>query len=168
MRARLLEPLGLARTHFLGDPGATPHPSYALDVDPVTFEPVQPHRLHEQRFPIVTDSRAAGMTASASDVARWAEALFTGRAIGGAALARMLDVAAMRDLPCPERCPFPYGLGVFHYRFAGREFVGHDGSSGAIVASDIPGRLTIAILTNGGERDTGRFFEAVVAAVDAR
>jgi D-alanyl-D-alanine carboxypeptidase len=166
IRARLLEPLGLERTHFLGESGVTPRPSYVLDVDPVTFEPVQPHRLHRQLRPIVTDSRAGEMMASAGDLARWADALFNGRAIGTAALVRMLDVAAMRDLPCPEGCPQQYGLGVFHYRFGGREFVGHDGSSGAIVASDIPGRLAVAILTNGGEHDTGRFLEAVVAAID--
>jgi D-alanyl-D-alanine carboxypeptidase len=163
MRARFLDPLDLSRTHFLGE-GDEPVPSYVLVVDPVRFEPVEPHRLRRQLLPIVTDSRAAQMMTSASDLAHWEDALFAGRAIGRAAVARMTDTRAMRDLPCPHRCPDPYGLGVFRWKFGGREFFGHDGSSGTIVATDPQRKLTIAIVTNGGEADMGRFFEAILAA----
>ena len=72
----------------------------------------------------------------------------------------------MRDLPCAERCPFEYGLGVFHYDIGGRHFVGHDGSSGAIVVHERDDDLTVAILTNGGEQNIGAFLDAVLAALD--
>lgn len=168
MHDRFFEPLDLANTHFFGDPRAAPRIQYTLVVDPITFQPVLPHRLRRQLLPIVTDDRAAPIVASASDLARWGDALFNGRAIDAAALDRMLDAAAMRGLPCPHGCPLDYGLGVFHYEFGGREFVGHDGSSGAIVATEVGTGLTIAILTNGGERDMGRFVETVIAAIDQR
>jgi CubicO group peptidase (beta-lactamase class C family) len=64
-------------------------------------------------------------------------------------------------------CPFPYGLGVFHFRVRGRDLVGHDGSSGSVVVHDPERGTTIAILTNGGEQDMGRFLEAVLAAIEA-
>lgn len=166
MHDRFFEPLELASTHFVGDPRAAPLPPYTLVVDPITFQPVRPHQLRRQQLPIVTDDRAAPIVASATDLARWGDALFNGGAIDPAALDRMLDVSAMRGLPCPHGCPFPYGLGVFHYEFGGREFVGHDGSSGAIVATDVDAGLTIAIVTNGGELDLGLFVETVVAAID--
>lgn len=165
MRARLLDPLGLSHTHFLGEPDFEPLPSYVLEVDPVRFEPVEPHRLRRQLLPIVNDSRAGQMMASASDLARWAEAFFAGRAIGPAAVERMTDSSTTRDLPCPSDCPFPYGLGVFLWEFGGREFVGHDGSSGAVVATDVQKKLTVAIVTNGGEHDTVGFLEAILDAI---
>lgn len=170
MHDRFFEPLGLTRTHFVGERDAAPLPSYTLEVDPTTFEPVQPPRLRPQRLPIVTDSRAASISASASDAARWADALFNGDLVAGPALGRMLDTSAMRHLPCPAGCPLEYGLGVFHYEFgvdpANYDFVGHDGSSGTIVATDAERGLTIAVLTNGGEQHIADLFEAVLAATD--
>lgn len=166
IRDRFLTPLVLVHTNFFGQPEARPVPSYVLTVDPTAFEPRSPHELRRQSLPIVTDARAAPIVTTAADLARWADALYRGRAIGAAQVSELLDVAATRDLPCPQGCGPPYGLGVFHYEFGGREFVGHDGSSGAIVATDRESGLTIAILTNGGDSDVGAFFEAVLTAVD--
>jgi D-alanyl-D-alanine carboxypeptidase len=168
LQTRLLAPLDLRHTHFLGEPGVEPLPSFVPVVDPVQFRPVEPHRLRTQLLPIVTDSRASGMMATATDLAAWADALFSGRALGPDEVAEMIDDRATRDLPCPAAatCVSPYGLGVIHYDRSGHQFVGHDGSSGAIVATDTSRRLTIAILTNGGIQDTGGFLDAVVAAID--
>jgi CubicO group peptidase (beta-lactamase class C family) len=106
------------------------------------------------------------MVASASDVARWADALLGGRVLESASLREMLDTRTMRGLPCPEGCPFPFGLGVFHYTVGTHELIGHDGSSGAVVARDQRRGFTVAILTNGGEQDMAKFLQAVVSAID--
>jgi hypothetical protein len=42
--------------------------------------------------------------------------------------------------------------------------IGHDGSSGAILGYDPARRLTVAIVTNGGQQNIGVFFQAIVAA----
>jgi CubicO group peptidase (beta-lactamase class C family) len=44
--------------------------------------------------------------------------------------------------------------------------VGHDGSSGAVLAYDPERKLTISIVTNGGQQDIGAFLEAIVAVLD--
>ena len=66
----------------------------------------------------------------------------------------------------PLKCGFPYGLGVVHYNVKGRPMVGHDGSSGAVLAYDPERKLTISIVTNGGQQDIGAFLEAIVAVLD--
>ena len=57
-------------------------------------------------------------------------------------------------------------LGAFHHTVADHAFVGHDGTSGAIVMTDVRDHLTIAIVNSGGEQDSGRVLEQVVHAVD--
>ena len=166
IRTRFLLPHGLAHTHFIAPAAREPLPSFVLQVDPVTFQPVQPHRLRRQLLPIVLDDAAGGMMASATDLARWADRLFIGHTIERDGVKQMLDTNLMRDLPCPQGCPLPYGLGVFHYTIADHAFVGHDGSSGAIVVTDVRDGLTIAIVTNGGEQDIREFLVRVVHAVD--
>ena len=163
---RLLNPLGLTKTEL---PGAgaltdTSPPQYALVYDGA--EPVVPHRLRRQLLPISADNGAGGMLASASDVARWADALFGERVLASVSLKQMLDTGAIRGLPCPEGCPIPYGLGVFEYAIGGHQLVGHDGSSGALVAHDERRGITVTILTNGGEQDIRGFLEAVFRAVE--
>jgi D-alanyl-D-alanine carboxypeptidase len=168
LNARLLRPFDLTRTRLLNAAALSkPTPlQYALAYD--RGEPVVPHRLRQQLLPISAENGAGGMIAAASDVARWADALFTGRVVDSTSLKEMLDTGTMRGLPCPEGCPSPYSLGVFHYIVADHELVGHDGSSGTVVAHDQGRRLTVAILTNGGERDMGAFLRVVLGAVDGR
>ena len=162
--AELFGPLGLDETQFV-DAAAVddvlPH-QYALVTDD-SGQPVEPKRLFQQALP-----RSGTLTTSARDAATFADALFGADLFEPATLDDMLDTSAMRDLPCPDECPFPYGLGVLHYEgtVAGREMVGHDGSSGAVVAHDREADLTIAILTNGGEQDVGAFLKGVAAAID--
>jgi CubicO group peptidase (beta-lactamase class C family) len=169
LNARLLRPFDLTRTRLLNAAALSkPTPlQYDLLADDGA-EPVTAHRLRRQLLPISAENGAGGMIAAASDVARWADALFTGRVVEKTSLKEMLDSGAMRGLPCPEGCPSPYGLGVFHYMVADHELIGHDGSSGTVVAHDQGRRLTVAILTNGGERDMGTFLRVVLGAVDDR
>lgn len=108
------------------------------------------------------------MQASASDLARWGDALFGARATPSGVMRTLLDSTTSRELPCPNRCPYPYGLGVFHYTINGRELVGHDGTSGAILAHDLDREMTIAIVTNGGDQDSATLLRSILDAIDPR
>jgi CubicO group peptidase (beta-lactamase class C family) len=122
---------------------------------------VKPRRLFEQRLP-----RSTTLVTTASDAARFADALFSGAVLRRTTLANMVDTRVMRDLPCPDDCKFGYGLGVFHFAVAGHDLVGHDGSSGAVVVHDQDDEFSVAILTNGGEQDLKSFLETVLHAID--
>ena len=146
--------------------GERPHrqhrPATAVRPRARRVRPVEePRRLFEQSLPLT-----ATLVTTAADAARFADALFNGDVLSPASLAEMLDTSAMRDLPCPDRCPFEYGLGVFHYEVGGHELVGHDGTSGTVVVHDRRQDLTVAILTNGGDQDMGAFLETVLNAID--
>jgi D-alanyl-D-alanine carboxypeptidase len=163
LNARLLGPLDLNDTE-LPDVGASIPTQYALVTDD-RGDPVAPHRVREQLLPLSGRNPAGGMIATAGDVARWASQLFGGRVLEPSSLRTLLDTGVSRGLPCPRGCPFPYSLGVYHYNIDGRELIGHDGSSGAVVVYDHERHITVAILTNGGESDTGAFLRQVLRAV---
>lgn len=157
----LIEPLGLGGTVLLGGDVVDERlpPQYALSTDDAG-RPLEPPRLFEQSLP-----RQETLVMTARDAARFAAALFGGDVLDPARLEEMLDTTAMRALPCPNECPYDYGLGVFHFNIAGHAFVGHDGTSGTVVVHDASRDLTIAILTNGGERRIGEFLASIVDAV---
>jgi CubicO group peptidase (beta-lactamase class C family) len=158
----LLSPLALDGTRLVNaavDDDPLPD-QYALVHDDAG-KIVEPRRLFEQSLP-----RSATLITTAPDLARFADALFSGEILDQARLTEMLDTGVMRDLPCPEECKLDYGLGVFHYQIAGHDLVGHDGSSGAIVVHDQAKDLTVAILTNGGDQAIGAFLEKVLRAID--
>jgi D-alanyl-D-alanine carboxypeptidase len=162
LHEQFLGPLGLAETRLV-DAAAVDEPlpaQYAL-VSDQSGRALEPRRLFRQSLP-----RTATLLTTAADAARFASALFGGEVLGPAGLQDMLETSLMRDLPCPDRCPFEYGLGVFHYDVFGHELVGHDGSSGTVVVHDRHRALTVAILTNGGEQDMGAFLGTVLAAID--
>lgn len=161
-RDELLAPLGLRRTLLVDATSVdTPLPSQYALVSDDSGQPLEPRRLFEQSLP-----RGMTLITTAADAATFADALFSGDLLDAESLKAMLDTSAMRDVPCPDGCRFDYGLGVFHFDIAGDELVGHDGSSGAIVVHDRHQDLTIAILTNGGERDIGKFLESILATID--
>jgi CubicO group peptidase (beta-lactamase class C family) len=158
----LEQPLDLRDTSLVNAAAVdTALPSqYALVTDD-SGRAVQPHRLFEQSLP-----RTSTLVTTAADAATFADALFGGDVLNPGSLTEMLDTRVMRDLPCPDGCPFEYGLGAFHFNIAGRDLIGHDGSSGTVVVRDQSDGLVVAILTNGGEQDVGAFLEAVLRAVD--
>jgi CubicO group peptidase (beta-lactamase class C family) len=163
VRDELLEPLGLRHTVVVDAANVdTVLPSQYALVSDDAGRPLEPHRLFEQSLP-----RSSTLITTAADAATFADALFSGDLLGAESLEMMLDTSAMRDLPCPHDCRFEYGLGVFHYNIAGHDLVGHDGSSGAIVVHDRGQGVTIAILSNGGEQDIGKFLETVLDTIDA-
>jgi len=66
---------------------------------------------------------AGGMASTATDVARWASALYSGRVFGPATLASILDTTAT----VPYKLYYPYGLGVEEYVLNGHLAWGHRG-----------------------------------------
>ena len=137
-------------------------PQYHLRQGP-DDKPVEPIAYEETVLPRWESGGILATTAP--DLAAWGHALFGGRFLEADGLARMLDTRLFEGQPCPEPCPFAYGLGVVHYEIAGRSLVGHDGSSGAVLAHDRNDGTTIAILTNGGEQDMGAFLTAVLHSI---
>lgn len=160
---QIVEPLELTNTSVI-DPFRFPEPlpaQYALVHDPATGGPVIPHELFRQSLPVFPT-----LVTTPTDAVRFADAVFSGDVLLPATLETMIDTAVMDDLPCPEGCPFEYGLGVFHFDVGGRHLVGHDGGSGAVVVHDQTDGLTVAILSNGGEQDLRTFLESVLDAID--
>jgi CubicO group peptidase (beta-lactamase class C family) len=160
-----LEPLGLTHTHFISTGPTDVVPQYILASDE-TGKTVLPHEFRRQLLPVHANDAAGGMQASASDLARWGDALFRARATPSGVVRTLLDSDAMRNLPCPDGCPYPYGLGVFHYTMNGEELVGHDGSSGAVLGHELDRATTIAIATNGGEQDSGALLRLILEELD--
>jgi CubicO group peptidase (beta-lactamase class C family) len=161
IRDELAMPFDLDDTEVL-DPAVddTP-PQYALVYDDDTDKPLEPHRLFRQSLPLTPT-----FVTTAPDAARFADTLFSGGILNRSTLAEMLDTGAMDDLPCPEGCPFKYGLGLFHFDVAGHELVGHEGGSGALVVHDTQRDFTLAILTNGGDQDMRALLEAVLPTLE--
>lgn len=160
----LFTPLGLSETRLI-DAASNNEPlpaQYAL-VHDASNQPVRPKRVFEQALP-----RTLTLTTSARDAARFASALLGGDILTAETRAAMTDISVMRDVPCHEQCPFPYGLGLFRYDLGGHRLFGHDGGSGAVVAYDPDTGLAVAILTNGGEQDLGAFLNGVLQAVGSK
>lgn len=164
LQQRILEPLHLDDT-ITNEP-ASLDPTIAVPYNVrlnSNHRPIRPVVYFENILP---EWEIGGIRATtASDLAAWGAALFGGRFLQPASLERMLDTSLSRHLPCPQGCGFPYGLGVVHYNIGGRRMVGHDGSSGAVLAHDLSDGTTIAILTNGGQQKTGAFLQAVLRAL---
>jgi D-alanyl-D-alanine carboxypeptidase len=163
LNRRILHPLGLSHTFPSGSepPAAATAVQYRLEVDE-NGEPKDPPTFLENVLPRWT---LGSIRTTASDLAAWGDALFAGRVLRPATLERMMDPGVSKGLPCPQGCGFPYGLGVVHYTVEGRPLVGHDGSSGAVLAYDPARKVTIAIVTNGGQQNIGAFLKAIVTAL---
>jgi D-alanyl-D-alanine carboxypeptidase len=102
----------------------------------------------------VTASGGAGsVAASATDVATWARALYSGRVLGLLTTATMLADAARPTALDPQ---LPYGYGVQVLPIDGRPSLGHSGRylGARAVVRDFPlDGLTIAVLTNQSRTD---------------
>lgn len=94
---------------------------------------------------------AGAIVTTATDLARFADALFSGELLNDASLDEMLDTARSHDLPCAPDCP-TYGLGIQRYRVRGHPGWGHSGSSGAEFVRFDDG-TTIAVVST--RPDTG-------------
>jgi D-alanyl-D-alanine carboxypeptidase len=164
MRARLLEPLGLASTWYgSADPPGTD--LAAAYIDPSGSGTAQPVSL---LMPWVAFRTAAGpagaVVATASDAARWLHALATGELLAEAGWRHM---TAWVDRPDGGQ----YGLGLLRVERPGGALIGHRGNSAgysAAVFHDPATGVTVAVLTNAHAVDVTPAVDALLAAAGSR
>ena len=112
---------------------------------------------------VVTAAAAAGgMAASASDLARWARALYAGSALDPTSVQAMLEDVARTKRFKPS---IPYGLGVQAIEVAGRPSLGHSGRLLGFrsVMRWLPEEgIAIAVLTNQSRTDPGIIARALL------
>jgi D-alanyl-D-alanine carboxypeptidase len=135
--ARILAPLGLRKTSFpVSDPGI-PAPAmhgYAIGLPP---EWGVPGILDTTRENISWGWTAGAMISTLDDNARFYRALFAGQLLPQAQMRELLTTVPVID-------GIDYGLGVFRYRTACGDGLGHDGGT--------PSHLTMALVSADGSR----------------
>jgi D-alanyl-D-alanine carboxypeptidase len=112
--------------------------------------------------PVWTDG---GLASTATDLARFGQALFRGRLVKPGTLAEMTIMG-----------PNDYGLGIYDQRFDSHRWVGHDGDYGGFESEDWtdPARkITVAVTTDleessrAADTASDRIWRAVVRAYDS-
>ena len=159
-------PAGMRLSTFTYRPARSaawfPHP-YALNGDgSLTDDWVPGYGISSDYWgPVWGDG---GLASTATDLARFGQALFRGRLVSRATLAQMTAVG-----------PHDYGLGIYDQRFDGHRWLGHEGSYGGFESenwTDPIRQVTVTITTNLDEPDSAadtisdRIWRAVVNAYD--
>jgi CubicO group peptidase (beta-lactamase class C family) len=144
LRARLLEPLGLARTGF--DPPGPRAIGYFVDPysDRVTVEADLP-----ARGPIAA---MGWLWSTVDDLARWADFLATGRD-GVLSVETLDEMARAQTMVDQAAWSLGWGLGLELYRRGERVYVGHGGAMPGFLAAVCvhrPERTGAAVLCNTG------------------
>ena len=154
LRSEFLDPLGLGHTFYqVGEtpsypeahgymkPAASPRDNSAGAMIPFTAE-------------ITAVGAAGALVSNASDLARWASALYGGRVVDLASLASIVDVSpslAFRAAPS-----FPYGFGFEETTVAGQTAWGHRGHLDGFWSAMwyLPdSRFAVVVLTNADWAD---------------
>jgi CubicO group peptidase (beta-lactamase class C family) len=144
LRARVLDPLGLARTRL------RPAPPVASGY---FVEPWSDGVLAEPDLELTETTAALGqLWSTAGDLARWGAFLAAGdeRVLPVAVLDEMARVATMAD---HERWTAGWGLGLGLYRRGERVFAGHGGAMPGFLAALVVSRrdgVGAAVLTSSG------------------
>lgn len=163
---RLLGPLGLADIRMEGfeaiDAGRIPAryhfntPEFRRDAGlHASYRPVGHGWIDVSASNLSTEWAAGGMLATARDLAAFTVALRDGRAVGPAALKRMVDFIPTQDASDPGS---EVGEGLFRERLEGGTLVGMDGGVlgfGAVMGWLEQGDLAIAVMTNVGSMHSG-------------
>ena len=111
--------------------------------------------------PVWTDG---GLASTATDLARFAQALFSGRLVSPRTLAQMTNTG-----------PNDYGLGIFDQHFDGHRWLGHDGDYGGFESenwTDSARGVTVTVTTdkeeagNAADSASDRIWRAAVKAYD--
>ena len=151
LRTRFFQPLGLDHTFLQSEEPVVGTPAdgygYAGPRD-LSFQNLTDGSSYLPFTSLATAAGTAGsLVSTASDLARWAVALYGGRVLPPAALAQMEDVAPTARY----RPPKPYGLGVERLAFGPLVSWGHDGRLSGYRAAMryFPAQnLTIVVMTN--------------------
>ncbi len=143
LRARILDPLGLAGTVFAA---TEPVPGGTVD----QYHLIEGELVNVSAIHLSTLGAAGGMVSTTRDLARFAGALFGGELLRPATLEEMLTF-----VPSQYRGA-AWGLGVMRAQTPDDELVGHQGSgpgSGARMYRIADADITLVLLTNTGDVD---------------
>ena len=167
IRERLLDPLGLAHTFVQG--AETPAAgTLAHGYDPAAVGQSVGRDLTGSYaiipFPsIATACGSAGaMVSTASDLGRWAQALYGGHVVSAASLRQMTDFG----LTAPFKPLYVYGLGTMQHTLLGRTSYGHSGRISGFRAAMryLPTEgVTVTVLVNAGAGDPDVIAEQLLA-----
>lgn len=164
VRRRFLEPLGLARTFYqpteaaLG-PVAHGYRFETSAADSPAIDLSDGTAMAPFTSVVTAAGGAGGMAATPADLARWARALYAGRALAEPSVVAMVGDVALTDRHDPS---LPYGLGVQAVELDGRPTLGHSGRLLGFrsVVRWLPDEaISIAVMTNQSRTDP-----AVIAA----
>ncbi len=154
VRSTFLEPLGLDHTYLQteeGRQGSSAHGYIGKSAQPVD-------RSAGPMLPFTAEATAVGFAgayvSTASDLARWADALYSGKVLDQAGLASMVDVSP--TVPYKPRLLYGYGLGFEESTVAGQLAWGHKGHlDGFWSAMEyFPAyHVTVVVLTNADWAD---------------
>jgi D-alanyl-D-alanine carboxypeptidase len=158
LRDRFIEPLGLEHTYYqpAGPPrGPVAHgyrfKSSAKDVAPVDLS--DGTTIVPFTSVVTAAAGAGGVASTASDLARWARALYDGTALREATVGAMVDDITRTERYRPR---LPYGLGVQAVDVIGHASLGHSGrllGFRSVVRWLPDDGLAIAVLTNQSRTD---------------
>jgi D-alanyl-D-alanine carboxypeptidase len=163
VRRRLLEPQGLDRTVFQPDQ-ATPRNAahgHLWGGGSVFYDHTGRSRILPHRSAATVAWAAGAMASTATDLARWADALYGGRVVSAESLAAMLTFRERDE----------YGLGTRTRTFQGHRAIGHlGGIRGYELAMwHFPDDdVTIVVLTNRGMFSTDRTVKLLAKALFRR
>ena len=142
LRARVLEPLGLARTEI--EPSGPRATGYYVD-------PYSDRVTVEAELPVEGPIAAMGwLWSTVDDLARWADFLATGRD-GVLAVETLDEMSRVQTMADQAKWSLGWGLGLELYRRGDRVFVGHGGAMPGFLAAVCvhrPERTGAAVLFN--------------------
>jgi D-alanyl-D-alanine carboxypeptidase len=127
IRSEFLEPLGLTHTFLQTEeeaPGAKAHGYWTPASAPVD-------QSAGTMLPFTAEATAAGpagaYVSTATDLARWGDALYNGNVLDQATLAAMTDISQTQGFKAPFTPHWIYGLGLEETTIAGQTAWGHRG-----------------------------------------
>lgn len=161
----IARPSGMTSSTFIPNPAGTrqlAHPYVTENDGSLTDDWIPGYGLSNDYWGQVwTDG---GLASTATDLARFGNALLRNRLVRPATVAQMINVG-----------PNDYGLGIYDQSFDGHYWLGHDGDYGGYESenwTDRSRRATIAVTTDLEESDkapdstSDRIWRSVVSAYD--
>ncbi len=167
LRTRFLDPLGLTRTYYQPTeaprgPVARGYRFASTQVDEPAVNLSDGTEVVPFTSVVTAAAAAGGLAASASDIARWARALYAGGVLAPASVDAMVeDIARTAEY----RPGLPYGLGVQAIEVGGRPTLGHSGrllGFRSVVRWLPQDGVAIAVLTNQSRTDPGIIARALL------
>ena len=168
IRARLLEPAGLAASWYQAGEAATSTLAhgYRFAATRLTAKPIDVDDgsgIAPFRSVVTAAGGAGSMAGTSADLARWGRALYSGKVLGPQGTAMLLSGFSKTTNYLPG---VAYGYGVQAVTIEGHPSLGHSGRllgfRSAVRHFPIDG-LTIAVLTNQSRADPGLIVQALVA-----